>query len=113
MKPARISCRLPHLTSISPFAGLIGVVARASAGDVDALYQVAGEGNPEHVNALLNSGVKVNERTSNGGYALSNAAKENQAEVMSILLARGDDPNVQNSLERRRPWGKGARLNFC
>ena len=97
MKLARFSCRLAHLTSISLFAGLIGVAARASTGDVDALYQAAGEGNTQQVKAFLDRGVKVNERTSDGSYALNHAAVENQVKVMRILLARGADPNVQNS----------------
>jgi ankyrin repeat protein len=46
---------------------------------------------------LLDSGVDANGRTDSGSYALNNAAVENEVEVMKILLARGADPNVQNS----------------
>ena len=87
------------LTRVALVLGLawIGIVGTVVAGDVDALYEAAGDGDAARVSALLDNGVDVNERTSNGSYALNNAAVENQIEAMRILLDRGADPNVQNS----------------
>jgi ankyrin repeat protein len=76
---------------------LVGIVGTAAAGDIDALYEAAGDGDVAKVSALLDSGVDVNGRTSNGSYALNNAAVENRVEAMRILLDRGANPNVQNS----------------
>ena len=76
---------------------LIGVANTAYAGDVEALYKAAGDGDSAQVSALLESGADINGRTGNGSYALNNAAVENEVEVIKILLERGADPNVQNS----------------
>jgi uncharacterized protein len=76
---------------------LIVVAGTIHAGDVDALYEAAGDGDAAKVTALLDGGTNVNGRTKSGSYALNNAAVENEVEVMRILLLRGADPNVQNS----------------
>jgi ankyrin repeat protein len=78
-------------------AWLFGLSVSVTAGDVDALYKAAGVGDTAAVAALLDSGVDVNGRSSNGSYALNNAAVENETQVMRLLLERGADPNVQNS----------------
>ena len=69
----------------------------ALAGDVEALYQAAGDGKSTQVVALLKSGVNVNERTRSKSYALNAAAVENEIDVIRILLDHGADPNVKNS----------------
>jgi uncharacterized protein len=89
--------RLGHAMRITLAFSLIGLAGTAIAGDADALYAAAGEGDAAKVSALLASGVDVNARTSNGSYALNNAAVENQVEVMRMLLDSGANPNVQNS----------------
>lgn len=75
----------------------MGIAGMALAGDVEALYQAAGEGKPAEVSSLLKSGVDVNARTSSGSYALNAAAVENEVDVIRVLLNHGADPNVQNS----------------
>lgn len=85
---------LLFLLSVAAFS--IGVASTASAGDVEALYKAAGDGDSAEVTALLDAGVDVNGRTGTGSYALNNAAVENEVEVMKILLAGGANPNVQN-----------------
>jgi ankyrin repeat protein len=94
----RLSPRLQSINSVLGFmlCLLAAVAGRASAGDVDALYQAAGDGDASLVSRLLDSGIDVNARTSNSSYALNNAAVENHVEVVRLLLARGADPNVQN-----------------
>ena len=92
----------PRLQSINPVLAfmlclLAAVAGRASAEDVDDLYQAAGDGDVSQVSRLLDSGIDVNARTSNGSYALNNAAVEVRLEVVRLLLNRGADPNVQNS----------------
>jgi ankyrin repeat protein len=76
---------------------IIGISSPALAGDVEALYQAAGEGRAAEVVELLDSGLDANTRTRSGSYALNAAAVENEIEVIRVLLARGADPNVQNS----------------
>ncbi len=88
--------RLTRTALVLSFAW-IGIVGTVVAGDVDALYEAAGSGDTAKVSALLASGVNLNERTSNGSFALNNAAVENQVDAMRVLLDRGADPNVQNS----------------
>jgi len=78
-------------------ACLVGLAGTVNAGDVEALYKAAGDGDAEQVAALLDGGTDVNERTKSGSYALNNAAVENEVGVIRILLDRGADPNVQNS----------------
>jgi ankyrin repeat protein len=73
------------------------VVPAASAGDADDLYRAAGDGDAGKVSRLLDSGIDVNARSSNGSYALNNAAVENHVDVVRLLLDRGADPNVRNS----------------
>jgi len=89
--------RLAHLPWIFLVGGLIGIACEASANDIEALYEAAGDGDADKVIALLDSGVDVNGRNAKGSYALNNAAVENEVEVMKILLARGADPNVRKS----------------
>jgi ankyrin repeat protein len=91
--------RSPIVHQISGFfvCVLMAVAGVASAGDVDALYKAAGDGNAAQVSGLLDSGVNVNGRTSDGSYALNRAAVENHVDVARLLLDRGADPNVQNS----------------
>jgi ankyrin repeat protein len=89
--------RLGHVTRSAAVFSLMGIAGTVAAGDVDALYKAAGEGDVAQVTALLDAGVNVNERTSKGSYALNNAAVENEVEVMRVLLDRGANPNVQNS----------------
>ena len=88
--------RLVRLILVSIAVLGMGFVSAASAGDVDALYEAAGDGDAKQVSALLSSGVDVNGRSSSGSYALNAAAVENDAEVLRILLEQGADPNVQN-----------------
>lgn len=76
---------------------LIGIVGAVHAGDVEALYEAAGDGDTAQVTALLDGGTEANGRTKSGSYALNNAAVENEVEVIRILLDRGADPNVRNS----------------
>jgi len=76
---------------------VIGITGTAFAGDVEALYQAAGDGKSTQVIALLKSGVNVNERTRSKSYALNAAAVENEIDVIRILLDHGADPNVQNN----------------
>jgi len=75
----------------------MGFTATASASDVEALYEAAGDGKATQVAALLKSGVNANERTRNGSYALNAAAVENETDAIKILLDHGADPNVRNS----------------
>jgi hypothetical protein len=89
--------RLGRLMQTAVVFTVIGLVGTAAAGDVDALYEASGGGDVAKVSALLDSGVDVNGRSSDGSYALNNAAVENHVEVMRILLDRGANPNVQNS----------------
>ncbi len=88
--------QLVRLSLVSVAVCLIGVAGTASAGDVEALYKAAGNGDSTQVTALLDSGVDVNGRIRTGSYALNNAAVENEIEVIKILLERGANPNVQN-----------------
>ena len=88
--------QLVRLFLISVAVCLIGIASTASAGDVEALYKAAGDGDSTQVTALLDSGMDVNGRTCTGSYALNNAAVENEIEVIKILLERGANPNVQN-----------------
>jgi ankyrin repeat protein len=60
------------------------------------LYQAAGDGDAAQVSRLLDAGIDANARTSNGSYALNNAAVEVRVDVVRLLLDRGADPNVQN-----------------
>lgn len=85
----------PSLTSF--VICLLGVAGTASAGDVEGLYNAAGDGDSTQVSALLDGGVDANTITGSGSYALNNAAVENEIEVIKILLDRGANPNVQNS----------------
>jgi len=74
----------------------IGIVGTASAGDVEALYQAAGDGKSTEVVSLIESGVNVNGRTRSGSYALNAAAVENDIDVIRVLLDNKADPNVRN-----------------
>jgi ankyrin repeat protein len=89
-------CQLVRLFLVSCAVFFVGVSSTASAGDVEALYKAAGDGDATKVTALLESGADVNGRTATGSFALNNAAVENHIEVIEILLGRGADPNVQN-----------------
>ena len=89
-------CQLARLFLASCAVFFVGVSSTASAGDVEALYKAAGDGDATKVTALLESGADVNGRTATGSFALNNAAVENHIEVIEILLGRGADPNVQN-----------------
>ena len=85
------------LLTVSMFAFLaIGIAGTAFAGDVEELYQAAGDGKPTEVVALLESGVNVNGRTRHGSYALNAAAVENEIDVIQVLIDHNADPNVQN-----------------
>jgi len=75
----------------------MGIVGAVHAGDVEALYRAAGDGDATRVTALLDAGTEVNGRTGSGSYALNSAAVENEVEVMRILLDHGANPNAQNS----------------
>ena len=97
MNFSSIQPRLAHATRIAVFVSLMGIVGTLAAGSVDVLYRAAGNGDVTRVLALLESGVDVNGRTSDGSYALNRAAVYNEVEVMRILLDRGADPNVRNS----------------
>ena len=87
-----------YFLSASSIAALcmIGIVGTASAGDVEALYRAAGDGERTEVAALLESGVNPNGRTSSGSYALNAAAAENDVGVIQVLIDHDADPNVQN-----------------
>lgn len=90
----------PRLVSmfLGPFiAFVVSGTSAVFAADADALYLAAGSGDSQQVAALLDSGVSVNARSSDGSYALNNAAVENHIGILSLLLDRGADPNVQNS----------------
>ena len=76
--------------------GMSGIIGTATAGDVEALYQAAGNGKHSEVARLLKSGVDANSRTKSGSYALNAAAVENEIDVIQILIAHEADPNVQN-----------------
>lgn len=89
--------RLGRRTRIVVVGFLMGSTGTVAAGDVDALYEAAGDGDAAQATALLDGGVDVNGRTRNGSYAFNHAAVENKVDVMWILLDRGADPNVQNS----------------
>lgn len=97
MKFSTLWLQLGRVTQTVFVFSLIAIVGTVAAGDVDALYEAAGKGDTAQVSALLDGGVNVNGRSSDGSYALNNAAVENEVEVMRILLNRGADPNVQNS----------------
>ena len=75
---------------------LFGITATATAGDVEALYQAAGNGKPAEVAGLLERGVDANSRTKSGSYALNAAAVENEVDVIRILVDHKANPNVQN-----------------
>lgn len=75
---------------------MISITGTASAGDVEALYQAAGDGKSTEVVTLLKSGVDVNGRTRSGSYALNAAAVENEIDVIRVLLDNNADPNVRN-----------------
>ena len=76
---------------------LIGIAGIATAGDVEALYRAAGDGERTEVAALLKSGVNPNSRTRSGSFALNAAAAENDVGVIQVLIDHNADPNVQNS----------------
>ncbi|MGD1983848.1 MAG: ankyrin repeat domain-containing protein [Chromatiaceae bacterium] len=82
-------------TALAAF--LIIIAGCLYASDIDNLYRAAGDGNTARVQALLDTGVDVNARTSDQSYALNRAAVFNQVEMVRLLLERGADPNVQNS----------------
>ena len=85
------------LLTLSLFAlCLMGTASTATAGDVEALYQAAGEGKPAEVATLIKSGADVNGRTRSGSYAMNAAAVENEVEVIQVLIDHNADPNVQN-----------------
>ena len=85
------------LLTLSLFVlGLMGSASMATAGDIEALYQAAGNGKPAEVVKLLDSGVDVNGRTRSGSYAMNAAAVENEVEVIQVLIDHNADPNVQN-----------------
>ena len=92
-----VPSKLYRLFLISAALCLLSVTGATSAGNVEELYEAAGNGDSAKVTVLLDSGVDVNGRTDSGSFALNNAAVENEIEVMQILLDRGADPNVQNS----------------
>jgi len=92
-----ISSQIVRLSLASAVVYLVAFANIASAGDVEALYEAAGDGDSNRVSALLDGGVDVNAATGSGSYALNRAAVENEVEVMKILLERGANPNVQNS----------------
>lgn len=79
---------------IAFLASSAGVVV---AGNADVLYGTSGNGGSQQAVALLDSGVDVNARTSDGSYASSNTTVENHVAIIRLLLDRGADPNVQNS----------------
>ena len=81
-----------RMLRLAEFSSLMGIVGTVSADDVEALYEAAGDGDAAKVSALLDGEVDVNERTSDGSYALNNVAVENDVEIMRILLERGADP---------------------
>jgi ankyrin repeat protein len=91
-----LSSRLARLSLSSVIVCLIGFAGTASAGDIEALYKAAGDGDAKQVSALIKGGVDVNGRTGSESFALNNAAVENEVEVIRILLDSGADPNVQN-----------------
>jgi ankyrin repeat protein len=100
MSTMNLSTVLPKVVRLflsSVLVCLIGVAKSASAGDVEALYKAAGDGDSAQVSALLQSGADVNGRTGSGSYALNNAAVENEVEIIKLLLEHGANPNVQNS----------------
>ncbi len=97
MNVSILSACKPRIMGLLVGALLLSISESVTAGDVDALYEAAGAGDRAEVIALLDSGVDVNGRSSNGSYALNNAAVENEVEVMRVLLHHGADPNVQNS----------------
>ena len=85
------------LLTLSLFAlCLMGTANTATAGDIEALYQAAGEGKRADVVTLLKSGVDVNGRTRSGSYAMNAAAVENEVGVIQVLIDHNADPNVQN-----------------
>ena len=89
----------PHLGRFPRIAFAFLLICFAETvvgGDVDTLYRAAGHGNTSQVLALLDRGVDVNGRTSDGSYALNRAAVFNKVDVVQLLLERGADPNVQN-----------------
>lgn len=75
---------------------MMGIAGTATAGDVEALYQAAGDGKPTEVVTLLKSGVNANGRTRSGSYALNAAAVENETGVIRVLIDHDANPNVQN-----------------
>ena len=96
MNPRKLWPHLGRLPRIFLTFLLVFVADTVVGSDVDTLYRAAGDGNTTQVLALLDSGVDVNGRTSDGSYALNRAAVFNEVEVMQLLLERGADPNVQN-----------------
>ena len=97
MNRQRIWSHLGRVTGIALAFSLISIAETVVAGDVDTLYKAAGDGNTSQVLALLDGGVDVNGRTSDGSYALNRAAVRNEVEIVRLLLDRGANPNVQNS----------------
>lgn len=96
MKYRIVWCQYLRVFHASLAVCLLGVASTVSAGDVEALYKAAGDGDSTEVTAILDSGVDVNGRTATGSFALNNAAVENHTEVIKLLLGRGANPNVQN-----------------
>lgn len=85
--------------AILTIAALLSLSLSAQARDftVDDLTKAAGEGNLHRVLDIVESGVNVNTKDSEGWFPISKAAASGQTEVVKTLIRVGANKNAQTS----------------
>jgi hypothetical protein len=81
---------------------------RAADDPGDALRRAAGAGDLAKVQELLAAGVDVNSANAYGGTALAFASDHGHPAVVDLLLARGANPNVEDTYYHATPLGWAA-----
>jgi len=85
------------------FATLV-LLTNLFAGENDAFWDAARNGDTQKLAELLESGVDVNAKTRYGATALSYAADRNHHEAVKFLLEKGADPNITDTFYRATPF---------